>query len=690
DIGEELYQLYLKQLKQLSELIANRGAEKQLQLQEQKRLEAIEAQRLYRDQTERERQRRIEELMENAIAYQKQQRYEEALGQMESLLAIDPLNDHALILKQTLEDTINFRRQLEIQKESEKERVGTLIKTDISMIPYARELTYPKNWREIDAKRKPDEVIGKDPATTAVYKQLKEVVDLSVLNPEMTFGEAIEEFRNSVEPSLKIVVLWRDLYDNADIEQTTPISMDPVSAVPLGTALELLLKSVSGGFAELGYVVDDGIVTIATVGSLPSEMVTRVYDVTDLLGRRADYISQSSGGSTVSTGDQIGGDGFDEQDELGRDELQDEADERAENLTLLIQETIEPETWYEAGGEGTVTVYENKKLIVLQTRKVHSQIEELLNEMRKSFGHQVSIEARFLLVGENFLEDIGLQIDAVHMPQFEERIVDTQLGGGGELVEEIVLEPTRNLLLNQGHHLHTEPRDTQITGSLASLAQLPGLELGFGGLLLDKLQVDLLLRATQAHRDSTSLTAPKVSVLSGESASMRVQRTIRYAREVEPEIREIGDQGDSYINVRYQEGSITTGTILNITPTITPDKKNVLLNITAELVDFLGWVPYTYNFGLGDMSVEFPETEISKVQTRVSVPDGGTLLLGGQKVTAEVELESGVPILSKIPFIGRMFSNRSIIRDQKILLILVQPTIILQEEAEAEAIAAIK
>ncbi|MHC4075382.1 MAG: hypothetical protein ACYSRZ_03075, partial [Planctomycetota bacterium] len=160
--------------------------------------------------------------------------------------------------------------------------------------------------------------------------------------------------------------------------------------------------------------------------------------------------------------------------------------------------------------------------------------------------------------------------------------------------------------------------------------------------------------------------------------------------EVEPEIREIGDQGDSYINVRYQEGSITTGTILNITPTITPDKKNVLLNITAELVDFLGWVPYTYNFGLGDMSVEFPETEISKVQTRVSVPDGGTLLLGGQKVTAEVELESGVPILSKIPFIGRMFSNRSIIRDQKILLILVQPTIILQEEAEAEAIAAIK
>ena len=76
--------------------------------------------------------------------------------------------------------------------------------------------------------------------------------------------------------------------------------------------------------------------------------------------------------------------------------------------------------------------------------------------------------------------------------------------------------------------------------------------------------------------------------------------------------------------------------------------------------------------------------------TRLSVPDSGTLLMGGQKITAEVEKEAGVPILSKIPIIGRLFSNRSIVRDQKILLILVKPTIMLQEEREAEAIASME
>ena len=91
-----------------------------------------------------------------------------------------------------------------------------------------------------------------------------------------------------------------------------------------------------------------------------------------------------------------------------------------------------------------------------------------------------------------------------------------------------------------------------------------------------------------------------------------------------------------------------------------------------------------------EYEVTVPETETSRVMTRVCVPDTGTLLLGGQKITAEVEKESGVPILSKVPLVGRLFSNRSTIRDHKILLILVKPTIILQEEREREAIAAME
>jgi len=685
-MGDELFEQYIAELRQLAEKIVQGRNEMAQQLQEQRRLEAIEAQRRYREQMEVDRSKRIIELMDNAMAYQKQQRYEEALGQLESLLAIDPLNDRALILRDTLNDMISFRKQLELQKESSRERLGILLETEKSMIPYAKELTHPKNWREIVASpfRKPEEAIGQDPADAAVFRQLDEIVDLSELTAETPLSDAIEELKNSVEPPLKIVVLWRDLLDNADIDQATPINMDAISAVPLRRVLELLLESVvSAVYAELDYVVEGGVIKIATVEALGPKLITLVYDVTDLLGRPAEYYAQSGGDVSVSGGaETAGGEGFQEEEEITREELLSMGTARAESLVMLIQQTIEPDSWYDVGGEGSITIYENKKLIVYQSREVHNEIGSLLKDLRKALGHQVSIESRFLLVGENFLEDIGLDVDFRY-----------NLGGKWGFIE-----------FQQDSATATLPTTTGITGSLSGFDPESGMPFNLAttveaGAILTDLQVHFLLRATQGHRDAMSLTAPKVSVVSGESATMRVQRVIRYPREVEIDIDEIGDFGAFRYNVDYEEAVIVTGTILNITPTIMHDKKNVLLNITTELRDFLGMTPNTIQLpvvggpgyeGPGSYSVPLPETEISRVETRVSVPDGGTLLLGGQKVSVEVEREVGVPILSKIPVIGRLFANRSEVRDEKILLILVKPVIILQEEAEAEAIAAVE
>ncbi|MHC5076939.1 MAG: hypothetical protein ACYTFM_10980, partial [Planctomycetota bacterium] len=263
DIGEAVYVQYNSQLTNLQAQITSAEQEEIKRLNQSRMDEAVDAQRKYRDRTVAERARRVEELMSNAIAYQKQQRYDEALGQLESLLSLEPLNDEALVLEQTLKDTISFRRQAEIRKSMNEETSEILTRTDESQVPYAEEMTYPKQWREITASpyRVPDEPIGQDPANIEVYKQLEQKVNLTDLTPETMFGEAIDIIRYKVQPPLKINVNWRDLYDSGDIDQTSPIRMTGLRDITISTALELLLQQVSGGYVDVGYVVSDGIIS---------------------------------------------------------------------------------------------------------------------------------------------------------------------------------------------------------------------------------------------------------------------------------------------------------------------------------------------------------------------------------------------------------------------------------------------
>ena len=122
-----------------------------------------------------------------------------------------------------------------------------------------------------------------------VYKQLAKTVDLSALKLSTPFSRAIEILRNSTSPPLNIIVLWRDLSENALVERDTQIYMEGLSEIPLRTGLELLLRAVSSSPAELGYVVEGGVIIIATKNSLPVKMVTRVYDISDLVAEPANY-----------------------------------------------------------------------------------------------------------------------------------------------------------------------------------------------------------------------------------------------------------------------------------------------------------------------------------------------------------------------------------------------------------------
>jgi len=128
----------------------------------------------------------------------------------------------------------------------------------------------------------------------------------------MSFGEAIDILRNCTTPPLNIVVLWKEIEENAGVYKDTAIGLDGISGLRVRQYIEMLVLSLSGGAsAKLGYVVNNGVVTIGTVDSLPvPKRVTRVYDISDLVAEPANYFFAPWMGGMGFGGAMMGGGGY--------------------------------------------------------------------------------------------------------------------------------------------------------------------------------------------------------------------------------------------------------------------------------------------------------------------------------------------------------------------------------------------
>jgi len=89
------------------------------------------------------------------------------------------------------------------------------------------------------------------------------------------------------------------------------------------------------------------------------------------------------------------------------------------------------------------------------------------------------------------------------------------------------------------------------------------------------------------------------------------------------------------------------------------------------------------SLGVGSpVTLMLPQLELQKVRTRVILPDGGTLMLGGMKILEEQEMDSGIPYLNQIPVLSFFFSRKGTYETYQKLVILLTANIILMDELE--------
>ena len=205
---------------------------------------------------------------------------------------------------------------------------------------------------------------------------------------------------------------------------------------------------------------------------------------------------------------------------------------------------------------------------------------------------------------------------------------------------------------------------------------------------LDDIQVDLLIEATQADRRSVVLTAPRLTFFNGQRAWVAVATQVAFISALIPIT---GDAAGAFQPI---PGVVSEGAVLDVEGVISADRRYVTMTTIVSLSEIINIREIEVQGAVGGIgqvagvsntfsaTQELPEVQVSLVQTTVSVPDKGTVMLGGLREVTEIAVETGVPVLSKIPFISRFFTNRLTSKNETTLLILIRPEIIIQQENE--------
>lgn len=383
-----------------------------------------------------------------------------------------------------------------------------------------------------------------------------------------------------------------------------------------------------------------------------------------------------------------------------------------DSLINLITSTVEPDSWDDVGGPGTVQPFDgNLSLVVSNTQEVHEAVVSLLEQLRRLQDLQVTIEVRFVTLQDNFFERIGVDFDfdindnsgftsadlAADNPDsnFREDGSDITIG----------IDPSGNptvdldLSFNQEHFGAALPQFGGFT---------PGIASTFGFAILSDIEAFFLIEAIQGDQRTNVMQAPKVTLFNGQFATINDTQNRPFVTSVIPVVGDFAVAQQPVIMV------LAEGTQLSVQAVVSSDRRFVRLTMLPMFSQIGDVNTFTFEgrrssttgsttetdpndnttevtnrndelFTEGT-TVQLPNFATTSVSTTVSVPDGGTVLMGGIKRLAEGRTERGMPILSKLPYVNRLFKNVGTGRETQTLMMMVTPRIIIQEEEEEKVL----
>ena len=233
------------------------------------------------------------------------------------------------------------------------------------------------------------------------------------------------------------------------------------------------------------------------------------------------------------------------------------------------------------------------------------------------------------------------------------------------------------------------------------------------GMILGNREASLMINALKRKQGTDLLSAPRVTVMDGQPASITIAQEFIYPTDWQPAPAPTvggggggnnqGNQGfgggiqiapaipqfDTVAPDDEQPGFREVGVVLDVTPRI--EKYNsIALELNPKVTEFDGFVEYGGQSAMigapgqagappvlvQPSGILMPIFSVRKVNTTVTIFDGATVIIGGLTREEVKTVNDSIPVLGNIPLIGKLFQSKAESYQKRNLLIFVSASIV--------------
>jgi len=685
------------------------------------------------------------ELMENA-------RYAEAEVIARKVEEIKPNSEIAAVMRGRSVIQRRVEEQREIQQMKEESLLNIFSDTERSSATYLRDnqpMQFPpvKEWTDLRRIRDKygEESLKLPPSERRILEMLEEPFSASF--DKRPLADALKTIQ---EMTGLIILIDEPSIAEEGLRSDQPISLDlRGNQIKLKNVLKNILEPLN-----LTYVIKDEVVKIQSRRFMQQQMYSKPYSVKDLVipvpnfvsdyntgmagalqaayQAQTNYVavnlneqdgmslrnsrlasidpnsnvlaqfasSQPMGGGSMSPGMAMmnGGSSVmpNSSNSLGGASMANFTE-----LMRLIETTITPDQWTNAGGTSTMNPFrQNLSLIVNAPQETHEQIADLLKSLRALQNLQVTIEVRFIQLQDTFFEKMGVDFDM----QIDDHVRTLPREDSGPSVVVGLNGPTGTIpSLTTDFDIQIRNGSFGVNPPFGNPDLAAGTQVGLA--ILSDLELFFFLQAAQGNSRQNVLQAPKITMFDGQMGTINDQAFRPFVIGFNPVVGDFAVAQQPVIVV------LSEGTQMNVQSVVSQDKRFVRLTLMPQftrleatdreftfqgrkstktgtsILDSNGKPTASRNNEeefIEGTTVQQPTLGTTSVSTTVSVPDGGTILMGGIKRLREGRTERGTPMLSKIPYINRLFKNNAIGRETSTLMFTVSPRIIIPAEEEEQ------